>query len=77
MQHPVFVSGNYNTHFIDDHLDDLMKKEECSDVCEDMAVITALIDYSDMLKKLQPEKKAAQLGNNWKDFGRKKGVLRF
>jgi acetyl-CoA carboxylase biotin carboxylase subunit len=77
MQHPVFVAGNYNTHFIDDHLDDLMKKEECSDVCEDMAVITALIDYSDTLQKLQPEKKAPQLGNNWKDFGRKKGVLRF
>jgi len=77
MQHPVFVQGNYNTHFIEDYLESLLQKDACSDVCEDMAIITALIDYTDRLEKLQPSKIPAQLGNNWKDFGRKKSVLRF
>ena len=43
---------------------------------EHVAVIAAFIDYLDKIEKLQPEKPTHELGNNWKDFGRKKNVLR-
>ena len=73
---PDFVQGNYNTHFIEKNYDFLMEKRESVGKFKDVAVITAFIDYLDKVEKLQPEKPAHELGNNWKDFGRKKNVLR-
>lgn len=74
---PDFVSGNYNTHFIEENYDFLMEKKASVGKFRDVAVIAAFIDYLDKIEKLQPEKPAYELGNNWKDFGRKKNVLRF
>ncbi len=71
-----FVGGNYNTHFIEKNYDFLMKKKKSIGEYEDVAVITAFVDYLDKVAKLQPQKPTQSLGNNWKDFGRKKNVLR-
>jgi len=40
-------------------------------------MIAAFIDYLDKLARVQPHTHAPTLGNNWKDFGRKRNVLRF
>lgn len=73
---PDFVEGKYNTHCIEDNQEFLMTPLESKGDFEDMAVITAAIDYMNKIEKLQPCKIQKSLGNNWKDFGRKKGVLR-
>ena len=43
---------------------------------ENMAIIAASIDYITKLEKLQPNKPTQNLGNSWKDFGRKRSILR-
>jgi len=77
MDCPDFKSGNYNTHFIEKNYDFLMEKTACTGTCEEVSMIAAFIDYLDKLNCVQPEKIKHKLGNNWKDFGRKKNVLRF
>jgi len=76
MDSPEFVDGNYNTHFIEKNSEMLFHPKECSQQCEDISVIAVLIDYLDKLDKLQPKKGTDHLANNWKDFGRKRSVLR-
>ncbi|MCP4553751.1 MAG: acetyl-CoA carboxylase biotin carboxylase subunit [Bacteroidetes bacterium] len=71
-----FKAGKYNTHFIEDNYDFLMSKTKSTDKHEDVAIIAAFMDYIDKVDNLQPEKPCLKLGNNWKDFGRKKNVLR-
>lgn len=73
---PDFIEGNYNTHFIEDNYDFLMAKKQSVGHFEEVSVIAAFIDYLDKVEKLQPQKPSQELGNNWKDFGRKKNVLR-
>lgn len=73
---PDFVEGKYNTHFIEDNYDFLMSKGDKVGKFEDVAIIAAFVDYIDKVADLQPEKPSSTLGNNWKDFGRKKNVLR-
>lgn len=74
---PDFKSGKYNTHFIEKNYDFLMTKPATCGNCEEVAIIAALVDYLDKINAIQPEKSKPKLGNNWKDFGRKKNVLRF
>ena len=53
-----------------------MTKQEYAGDNEDMAIITAFINYTDQLDKLQPEPIKKNLAKNWKDFGRKRSILR-
>ncbi len=76
MQTPDFVQGKYNTHFIEKNNDFLFEKQEHNERHEDIAIIAAYIDYVEKLEKLQPQKMTDSLANNWKDFGRKRNVLR-
>ncbi|MEI7982523.1 MAG: acetyl-CoA carboxylase biotin carboxylase subunit [Bacteroidota bacterium] len=76
MDTPAFVEGNYNTHFIEDNHERLFTSKVCGAECEDMAMIAAFIDYIDKLSRVQPPKYTEDLGTNWKDFGRKRNVLR-
>lgn len=73
---PDFIEGKYNTDFIEKNYDFLMAKGSKSERFEDVAIIAAFVDYIDKVADLQPEKPSTSLGNNWKDFGRKKNVLR-
>lgn len=77
MEVPAFIEGRYNTHFIEENQEYLRPKAVCTERCMDVAAITAFVDYITKLEKLQPEKPQKHLGNNWKDFGRKRSVLRF
>ena len=76
MDTPDFKNGMYNTHFIEENYDFLMQKEEYEGDNEDMAIITAFINYTDQLEKIQPEPMTKNLAKNWKDFGRKRSLLR-
>lgn len=77
MEVPAFIEGRYNTHFIEENQEYLRPKAVCTERCMDVAAITAFVHYINKLEKLQPEKPQKHLGNNWKDFGRKRSVLRF
>ncbi|MEI6455915.1 MAG: acetyl-CoA carboxylase biotin carboxylase subunit [bacterium] len=76
METPAFISGRYNTHFIEENHERLFTPKHCGTACEDMAMIAAFIDYVDKLERIQPPKYTEELGSNWKDFGRKRNILR-
>ena len=71
-----FKSGKYNTNFIEKNFDFLMKKPASVGHYEEVAIIAAFVDYIDKASCIQPIKTKQKLGNNWKDFGRKKNILR-
>jgi acetyl-CoA carboxylase biotin carboxylase subunit len=77
MEVPAFIEGRYNTHFIEENQQYLQPRAVCTERCMDVAAITAFVDYITKLERLQPDKAQKHLGNNWKDFGRKRSVLRF
>lgn len=76
METPDFVNGQYNTHFIEENFDFLMDKKEYEGDNENMAIITAFINYTEKLEKVQPEPIKKNMAKNWKDFGRKRSILR-
>jgi len=55
MDTPAFVNGKYNTHFIEENQDYLLNKSTSSGENEDMAIITAFLNYTEKLDKMQPE----------------------
>lgn len=74
---PAFIEGRYTTHFIEENQQYLQPRVNCTDRCMDVAAITAFVDYITKLDRLQPDKAQKHLGNNWKDLGRKRSVLRY
>jgi len=76
MEHPEFVSGNYNTHFIDNNIQDLVTGDDCDGDCEDVAIITAFVDYMRKIDAIQPKKNGGQVTNNWKAYGRQRIRIR-
>jgi len=77
MDVPAFRKGKYNTHFVEDHKKLLLETERCDKQCEDVAIITAFIDYNSKLKKSPiGDTSACEPGKSWKEFGRRKGVQR-
>lgn len=76
MDAPSFIEGTYNTHFIEDNKDLLFTPKITGHVGEDMAIVAAFIDYIDKLERIQPQQYTDELASNWKDFGRKRNVLR-
>jgi len=76
MDVPDFIGGKYNTHFIEQNSDRLFVPRLCGTECEDMAMIACFIDYLDKIEKIQPQKFTEEFASTWKDFGRKRSVLR-
>jgi acetyl-CoA carboxylase biotin carboxylase subunit len=76
MDVPDFIGGKYNTHFIEMNADRLFASKLCGTECEDMAMIACFIDYLDKIEKVQPQKFTEEFASTWKDFGRKRSVLR-
>jgi acetyl-CoA carboxylase, biotin carboxylase subunit len=76
MDVPDFIEGKYNTHFIENNSDRLLSPKLCGTECEDMAIIACFIDYLDKIEKIQPQKFTEEFASTWKDFGRKRSVLR-
>ncbi len=78
MENEDFINGNYNTHFIEKNHEFLMTRQPCGDKCQDIALIAAYIHYFNKLNNISSNsEKASENTNAWKEFGRKKSVLRF
>jgi acetyl-CoA carboxylase, biotin carboxylase subunit len=77
MTAPDFIDAKYDTHFIENNHDFLFKPEPDDPIREDMAMIASFIDYMMKIEAATPKVMNNTLGNNWKDLGRKKNVLRF
>jgi acetyl-CoA carboxylase biotin carboxylase subunit len=67
METPDFISGNYNTHFIEKNLDFLMQEPECDGQCEDIALIAAYLDYTRKLAKVSTNGTTQKAVSRWKD----------
>jgi acetyl-CoA carboxylase biotin carboxylase subunit len=79
MENKQFSRGIYDTHFIDENLDQLNgTSDEARAEEEEIVIIAAFVDYSEKLSKLQSIKPYQSNGGSspWKHFGRKKGVMR-
>jgi acetyl-CoA carboxylase, biotin carboxylase subunit len=70
-----FVDGNYTTHFVDENKEFLMKEDPCDQNCEDIVLITALMEYLRKIEKASP-KEVTAFKNNWKDYSRVRSVLK-
>lgn len=66
LTHPAFVSGKYDTTFIDNNMDNL-KGFEATD--EDVAVVAALIKYASGVSSV-PAKKREKTASKWKDYSK-------
>jgi len=71
-----FRNGNYNTHFIDKNYDILMQKQPCGRRCQDIALITAYIHYLNKLENSTIKSNGNDNNYEWKEFGRKKSLMR-
>ncbi|MBS2097633.1 acetyl-CoA carboxylase biotin carboxylase subunit [Carboxylicivirga linearis] len=72
-----FVEGKYDTHFIEKNMDFLMTDDDCSDYCEDIALLVAYLDYTEKMKldgehTLDTKKQNSE----WKEFARRRNVIR-
>ncbi len=79
MDCPDFIAGKYNTHFIEKNMDFLMQPhKKRKKVIDDVAVIAAYIDYIINLEENAPKTSIEDTHavNRWKDFGKKKALLR-
>ncbi len=74
MRTPDFTEGRYNTHFIGNNLDFLMKESDCDALCEDMAIIAAYVDYHVKKEMKKPAILTKIVHSPWKTFGRKQGM---
>ncbi len=71
-----FVDGKYDTHFIQNNEEFLMNDDEAKKQFEDLAIVAAFMDYHNKNKKCQNGYNRNGNAGKWKDFGRKKGLIR-
>ena len=57
MNNKNFTSGNYDTHFIEDNMEELMSSSNLCNDCDDMVIIAAFIDYLDKIGRAEENKK--------------------
>ena len=71
-----FKSGKYTTHFIEQHLTELLHNPELDVESEDVAIMAVFIDYLNAIENAGPTKPAGTRGNLWKEYGRRRSLLR-
>ena len=76
MDAPDFVNGKYNTQFIEKNLDILIPENNPSQEDTDIAAITAFVDFINQESNAIETSDSKGKKNYWKEFGRRKGVLR-
>jgi len=79
MENQNFCEGKYDTHFIEKNIDDLLQETEYDTESEDIALFVAYLDYTEKMKKQSADSSTVNTGtsNGWKDFAKRKNVLRF
>lgn len=77
MNNPVFKGGNYNTHFIEENSASLFGEIESHKEFEDVAVMTAFVDYLKSLGQAsQANGQRQKVQNSWREFGKRRAVNR-
>lgn len=77
MNNSDFVDGKYDTHFIEKHIESLMvEKQKCDPHCEDIAIITAFLDYIDKIGKTEKASPVMAESSGWKQYGRRNNLTR-
>ncbi len=76
MEVPDFVSGKYNTHFIQDNEALLKPKEDASRRLKDVAAMTAFFDYLSKIESVKKNKFCKRPTSNWKNYGRRNNLSR-
>jgi len=67
MEAEAFRSGKYNTHFIEENSEFLFGKPDCDGVCEDIALISAYLEYTSRLQQVQLTEQVNKPVSRWKD----------
>jgi len=67
MEAPVFRSGKYNTHFIEENKEFLFGQHDCDGVCEDIALIATYLEHTSKLEKIKTGANAVTTTSRWKD----------
>ncbi len=76
MDCPDFKEGNYNTHFIKNNESFLLAGDEAKTQFEDLAIVTAFMDFHQKIKKCRNGFNQAGKSSRWKDFHRSQQVKR-
>jgi acetyl-CoA carboxylase biotin carboxylase subunit len=77
MNNPNFVEGKYDTHFIQNNIDTLVPKETIADSkAEDISIITVYLHYIKKLEKLKKLNIVEKQSDYWRNYGRRKNVIR-
>ncbi len=73
-----FVSGNYNTQFIENNIDFLIQKESHSSDHEDLAIAASFIHYlnNNTNGAVEEDNSSDCNTSEWKSFGKRKGLMR-
>jgi len=76
MDTPDFVKGKYNTHFIEKNEAYLKIDEPCELECQDIAMF---VTYLDFMKKQESQVRdnVTNKPSPWKEFGKKRNMIRF
>lgn len=79
-----FVTGKYNTHFIEDNSTFLAMRPESEyieeETYDDMAAIASFLDYYAKINELKGDAtgpECDEVESEWKNFGRRRGLIRF
>ncbi len=67
MEAEAFRSGKYNTHFIEENSEFLFGKPDCDGVCEDIALISAYLEYTSRLQQVHLSENVNKPTSRWKD----------
>ena len=69
-----FIKGKYDTNFIEKNKDFLMTRPPLDQHVEDIALITAFIDYQERLDLVTDNDQKSGINNKWKSYTRKTGI---
>ena len=76
MQTPDFISGNYDTGFIEKNAETLFNPDLCYETCEDIALMVSYIEYLNRISEHEGAQNVSNQGSAWKQYGKVKGVTR-
>ncbi|MDA3904739.1 MAG: acetyl-CoA carboxylase biotin carboxylase subunit [Bacteroidales bacterium] len=71
-----FVDGKYNTHFIQENEKFLLSPKPSRPQDEDMAMVATFINYLDKLEKNSIQTATNGHASPWREFGRKRSIIR-
>ncbi len=76
MDCPDFKEGHYDTHFIPNNEGFLLAEDDTKKQFEDLVIVAAFMDYHQKIKQCRNGYNTQGTSGKWKEFGRRRGLLR-